>query len=286
MHWSERKNSIDDYISPEYYDSIIKDYIFNEKTDLDLFREYVMGKDFDSVLELGCGSGRATDVTVKEVSFRTLTLVDLSRDMINFVSNKYKSKETIKFSKSDHIDYLKNTDNKYDFVYCMWSLSHSIHAHMYRDGEQKGSKDTFETVESFVKNKINENGEMYIFHFDSTSQEQMILLSQWEKAYPLYTDITLQSPSKRTLDKVFEQLTRDNVIEFSCEHYTGKEISYKDEEEYLELFMNFHLETFFNKTELFDDVRSSILSMGEKYKNKDGSYKIKPGCFIYKIKRI
>lgn len=285
MHWSKRKNSVDDYIGPEYYDSIIKDYIFNNTTDLELFRQYIQGKKFKNILELGCGSGRATDVVVNEIDMDTLTLVDLSKDMIDFVKNKYKDRQNITYEKSDHIDFLKSADNQFDFAYCMWSFSHSIHAHLYRTGED-GVQDICDVIENFIRNKLTIDGEMYIFHFDSTSQEQMILLSQWKKIYPLYTDITQQTPSKKTLDKVFEQLTRDNVMEFSCEHYIGEKIHYKDSEEYLELFMNFHLETFFNKTKMFESVKNSILSMGEKYKNGDGSYDIKPGCFIYKLKRI
>ena len=286
MHWSERKNTIEEYISPKYYDSIIKDYIFNGISDLKIFQEYLSDKKFNNILELGCGSGRATDAALGALNYHQITLVDLSSVMIDFVSRKYSNLNEIRCKKSDHINYLRKSENKFDLVYCMWSLSHSIHAHLYEKGKEKGSEEVFNIVESFIRNNILKGGEMFIIHFDSTSQEQIILLNQWKKVYSLYTDITEQTPSKKLLDKVFEYLCRENVIEFSCEHYIGEEIEYQNDDEYLELFMNFHLETFFNKTDMFEDVKNSILSLGEKYKDQGGKYYIKPGCFIYKIKRL
>ncbi len=284
-NWSNRKNTVDDYISPEYYNSIIKDYVFNDLTDLEIFQQYIAGKTFESVLELGSGSGRVTDITLNSLNFNQLTLTDLSEQMIEFQKKKYRNRK-ISYVQSDHMDYLKTTLQKFDFVYCIWSLSHSINAHLYKAGKNFNSTDIFNNIKDFVKHRIKNDGEMFILHFDSTSQEQTILLSQWKRVYRLYTDITEQSPSKKILDKVFEDLARDNVIEFSSEHYIGRGITYCDDEEYLELFMNFHLETFFNKTNLFDVVKDDILSLGKKYKADDGSYTIKPGCFIYKVKKL
>lgn len=286
LPWYERKNAVDDYISPEYYDAIIKDYIFDNKTDIEIFEDFLGDRKFNSILELGSGSGRATDSILKHTKFEQLGLVDLSKDMLGFLKNKYSSYSNIKYNNFDHIIFLETTKEKFDLVCSMWSFSHSVHVALYELGREKGGEEISNIISNFMENNINTKGEMYIYHFDSTSQEQFILLNQWKKAFSLYTDLTDQSPSKVILDKVLEKMTRENKVEFSCKHLIGQAINYKNEEEFLELFMNFHLETFFNKTDKFEEVKQSILNLGKQYKNADGSYSIKPGCFVYKIKKL
>jgi hypothetical protein len=51
----------------------------------------------------------------------------------------------------------------------------------------------------------------------------------------------------------------------------------------LEVFMNFHLETFFNRHKLLSTVINDITKQIEQYRQDDGTYRVNPGCYIYKL---
>lgn len=285
-NWSQIKNNIDDYIKPEYYNRLIKDYVFEGKKDGILFEDFLDKREFPNVLELGCGSGRSTDIFVKNSTYSRLTLVDLSKDMISFVKNKYKKDRKINYVYSDHLSYLQTSKSKYDLVYSLWSLSHSIHANFHRLGLKKGKHFISKVIKDFIINNLNTNASFYIIHFDSMSEEQTILLNQWRKVYPIFKNTKKQSPSKLLLDKIFLELDNDKKILYSCEHLLGERINYKDQTELLEVFMNFHLETFFNKEKSFEKVKESIIDLSKGYLSKNGEYNVRSGCYIYKITKL
>lgn len=39
--WLKIQTTVEEYVNPEYYNKIIKDYIFDDKTDLELFNEWL-----------------------------------------------------------------------------------------------------------------------------------------------------------------------------------------------------------------------------------------------------
>lgn len=61
----------------------------------------------------------------------------------------------------------------------------------------------------------------------------------------------------------------------------GDPIVYETENDMLETFMNFHLETYFNTLPIVADVVENIKSQAEKYRDTKGSYTITPGCYMY-----
>ena len=288
--WSNKTNSIDEYIDAEYYDSIIKDYVFDGVTDLELFEKFLTKPKYNSVLELGSGSGRSTRVFLNNAQYSTLDLVDLSHQMLDTTQKKFKDHGNINFHQSDHISFLEDENKKstttYDLVFSLWSFSHSVHANLHKLGLQRGRKYLYQVLEEFIINKISTSGELFLIHFDSLSDEQKILMRQWKRVYPVYHDTSQQSPSKLIIDELLRDLRMKNKITFESTHHTGEPIHYTNTSELLEVFMNFHMETFFNKQELFNEVKQSVVSMSEEFKNPDDSYDITPGCFLYKVKRI
>lgn len=285
--WENYKNTVEDYVAPEYYNQILKEYVFNGLTDLKIFRNYLDHSFFENILELGSGSGRATDIFLdSSKGFSSLDLLDQSNQMISFLKNKYSKNTKINYLNSDHLNFMKNTIKKYDLVYSLWSLSHSIHAFLHSKGLKQGAFEAEDILLKFIENNINMGGEFYIVHFDSMSDEQKILMRQWRKVFPIFKNSKKQSPSKLILDRVFNKLDSNRKILFSCEHFLGEGISYKDENEYLEIFMNLHLETFFNKTEMFDTIKNDLLKLAGPYKDENGRITIAPACYIYKIKKL
>lgn len=289
--WLEYKTTVEEYIDPVYYNNILKDYIFNGKTDLEYFKEWLDKKiprdDKANILELGCGSGRATDVTTNTInpSLHHLKLLDLSNQMLDYTQKKTKHLNNISTIQSDTIDYLEKTDEKFDLVYSLWSFSHSVHQWLTRLGMDEGKEYLQKVLRKFITKNMTENAEFFLIHFDSKSDEQTILLRQWKKVFPIYDDLNNQSPSKQLIDEELNRLKNENIADFECNHLIGEEIVYSSEEEALEVFMNFHMEAYFNDSELLPVILGELKQYFKQYTDEKGRVKIKPGCFIYKIKK-
>lgn len=133
----------------------------------------------------------------------------------------------------------------------------------------------------FIRQNIAKHGSFFLIHFDSLSQEQSILMRQWKRVFPTFTNIDEQSPSKQVIDKTLLELDTKGEITLSINHLQGDAIHYESEDEVLETFMNFHLETYFNDSPLTENVIEDIKEQASKYRNEDGSYDITPGCYVY-----
>ena len=87
----------DKYLRPDYYDRILKEYIFEGKLDIEFLKERARqipsGAD---VIEFGPGSGRATGVIVDStMDTKSLTLVDLSDWMLAKCQERFADKKFI-----------------------------------------------------------------------------------------------------------------------------------------------------------------------------------------------
>lgn len=281
-------NSIEDYIPPDYYDKLLKEYNFLGKSDLDyfnLFLRHVSDKNIRKALELGSGSGRATDVFVaSSTKFSHLDLVDLSNDMVRRVKNKYKKNKKISIYKSDNLEYIKKTQNVYDLVYSLWSFSHSVHQHLI--DKNKKSAYIQKIIKKFIQGNMNSGARFFLIHFDSLSEEQKILMRQWRKFFPVFKSKTKQSPSKLILDKIFKSMEGKEIKNLIIRHLKGDPIVYNSIENALETFMNFHMETEFNRHENVQGIINELTEDIKRCKRGDGKYYIGTGCFIYIFEKI
>lgn len=280
---------VDDYINPKYYNRLLKEYTFNNLSDLEHFEKYIysnVNKKNITALELGCGSGRVTDIFLKKITdFKQFDLVDLSQEMIEFSKKRFSKYNNLNFFSQDSINFLKKTNKKYDFVFSLWSLSHSIHDHMSKEGVEKASASIRKILINFIKNKLAKNAVFFLIHFDSLSDEQRIVKRQEAKSSPVYIETNKQSHSKRLIDDVFKFLSKKKIIKFTCKHYIGKTIKYKSINEALETFMNFHMETYFNRSDDLGEIINEIIKDFEPYRRGPKVY-ISPRCFIYTFKKV
>ena len=283
--WLKITTEVEDYIEPEYYNRLLKHYIFNGKTDLDIFRDYLLNiSNCSEILELGCGSGRVSDVFVKNASKKyNYDLLDLSHQMLDYTKDKF-SKFNFNYIESDTIDYLLNNTKKYDFVFSLWSYSHSVHQQMHKYGVSSGNSYVEAALRKFIISDLLPNGKMFIIHFDSLSEEQEILMKQWKKFYPTFSDTSKQSPSLIVTDSVLSKLQSENIIDYKITHLTGEEIGYDSLEEAMEIFLNFHMESYANEKFELSSVYRDVEEYIKKFKKNDKIY-IKPGCFIIEIKK-
>lgn len=277
--WLAKVNTVEDYLPPEYYQHLLKPYTFGGVSDLSLLEKFLYNKNFSKVLELGCGSGRASGTVVSTIPTADYTFSDLSKRMLE-VARQHLPKNS-SFIVSDAVEYMENIEDMYDLVYTLWSFSHSTHQHIHRLGIKKAEDYISSVIKKFIRENIVKDGSFFLIHFDSLSQEQSILMRQWKRVFPAFANIEEQSPSKQILDKTLLELDTKGEITLSINHLQGDAIHYKSEDEVLETFMNFHLETYFNNSPLTESVIDDIKGQISKYRNDDGSYDIAPRCYVY-----
>ena len=277
--WLKHTNSIEEYLPPKYYKQLLRPYRFNGVTDLQLLENFLKDKRASNILELGCGSGRASDVAVSLIPRATYTFSDLSERMLETAKKNLPPKSS--FVTADAIEFMERTNDQYDLIYTLWSFSHSTHQHMHRLGIEKAGQYISTVIKKFIKENMKSGSLFFLIHFDSLSDEQRILMSQWKRIFPIFANTEQQSPSKKIIDQTLMALDNEGQITLSINHMHGDPIIYASENDMLETFMNFHLETYFNTSPIVTDVVEDIRSQTERYKNVDGTYIITPGCYIY-----
>lgn len=288
--WLKIITSIKDYVEPNYYDRLLKDYIFNKKSDLAYLKDFLSSLHIHKtakILELGCGNGRATKVALTEFPGAQFDLVDLSPRMLKDARRRFAEKKIpIRYIRSDSTTYLENTNEIYDVIFTLWSFSHSTHQILSKMGLRDGKRRIQKTIRKFVLKNMKVGSAFFLIHFDSLSDEQKILIRQWKRVYPIFRDNRRQSPSKRYIDDVLRKLSDDGIIKLSAAHYKGKPIVYRSPNEALEIFMNFHMESFFNESPYAKEIIESLIKYFKTFEKSNGSIEIAPGCFVYKFIKI
>lgn len=277
--WLIHTNSVEEYLPPEYYKRLLRPYTFNGVSDLQLLEKFLKDTQASNILELGCGSGRASSIAVSLIPRATFTFSDLSERMVETAKKNLPPKSS--FITADALEFMERTNDQYDLTYTLWSFSHSTHQHMHRLGIEKAKQYISSVIKKFVKENMKSSSRFFLIHFDSLSDEQRILMSQWKRIFPVFANTEQQSPSKQIIDQTLLDFDNEGLITLSINHMRGDPIIYASENDMLETFMNFHLETYFNTSPIIADVVEDIRSQAERHRKMDGSYKITPGCYIY-----
>ncbi len=229
--WLTKVNTIEEYLSPDYYQHLLKPYTFGGMSDLLLLEKFLHKKNPAKVLELGCGSGRASSIVTSAIPTAQYTFSDLSKRMLE-VAKQHLPKNS-SYVASDVVAYMDSTKNIYDLVYTLWSFSHSTHQHIHRLGLEKAEKYISSIIKKFIRENITSNGLFFLIHFDSLSQEQRILMRQWKRVFLAFTHLDEQSPSKQIIDKVLLDFDIRGEIILSINHLQGDAIHYNSEDEIL-----------------------------------------------------
>ncbi len=277
-----------EYLSPDYYNKLLRPYVFGDKDDLNLFQDYLLKLPDapKNAIEFGCGTGRGTQVFLDHFKNSKLSILDLSTQMLNFTSKKLNVHNTMC---SDTIDFMKKTPEKFDFVFSLWSFSHSVHQQLEKFVDLNlGKKYIVDVLEKFITENLSDNGHMFIIHFDSQSEEQTILMKQWAKKSKVYDRFEQKSLSLEYIQSALESLKDNNIISYQLRHQKGEKIKYDNEDNALETFVNFHLEGVFNSEE--NDVLSQVIqelkTEFKKYTDeKDGTISIGTGCYLIEISK-
>lgn len=289
--WLSITTTVEEYVSPEYYGELLKDYVFGGKTDLEFFSTFLSrltpSKDLE-ILELGCGSGRATNVLFDWLGEKSAPfhLVDLSNQMLDFSKNRFSNRQGGAYVQSDSVKFMEETDEKYDLAFSLWSFSHSVHQILTEKGPGKGTEYIQSVLNKFFRENMKSGSSFFLIHFDSLSDEQRILIQQWKKVFPTFEQNDVQSPSKLLIDEELAALEKEGAVLVDAQHHIGEEIVYTSEDEALEIFLNFHMESYFNESEILPEMIEELKTYFQQYTDSEGRVKIKPGCFIYQVNRL
>lgn len=285
--WLSITTTLEKYIEPDYYDKILKNYIFNGKHDLDFLKEAAESvADAANIVEFGPGTGRATSVVIAAIKdIKSLTLVELSDRMLEKCKERFSSKKFIEYINSDTIDFILSNNKQFDFAFSLWSFSHSVHQSLKSLGLEAGKIKVREAITKLLTNSLKPGGSFFLIHFDSLSQEQSISIKQRRKDNFVFQENTQQSPSKLLIDEILAKLKNNRDIDFGCQHFIGEPIKFNSMDEALEYYLNFHMESHFNESKNIQVILEELTNDIKKFQSLDGSIKITPGCFIYNIAR-
>ena len=284
--WLQKKWKEENYLPSQYYNKLLKPYIFGGLEDTAVFKNFLETLSAcDNALELGCGTGRGSHTFRGEFPKSRFEMLDLSETMINCVKPRFDSSLT-SFVCQDSLSYMSHTKNTYDLVFSLWSFSHSIHQTMEKLTDQRKGFESIEGIfETFLRNNIRSGGSFYLIHFDSQSEEQRILLKQWAKIHPLYSAYKEPSHSYKMIEKSLKKLSDQGYLEYDIQHLKGEPITYKNMDEALEIFINFHLEGALqrtNDTDITNSVLEDLRTYFEDRQTTAGEIIIQPGCYIMK----
>lgn len=282
----EHSWKIEDYIPAEYYDRILKNYDFAGQSDLQILAAAAAEfnwPDCAKVLELGCGTGRATQVVLDARPGQSIDVLDLSPQMLAAAVARHGA-HALRPIQSDAVDFMASVGEAYDFVYSLWSFSHSVHQHIIEDRAAYVRS----TVKSFLSNRLSSGGRFFLIHFDILSEEQRLTIPLWNRIHKDILRDNTQSQSLLLLQEVFEDLARDGVINFSLKHLIGDEVVFESITEAVEIYMNFHLEAQFNQLprEEIEQVIEHVAVSLQPHLRADGSVAVKPGCFVAALDRL
>lgn len=284
-----------DYVSPDDYGRLLKPYSFGGKTDLQMLEEFLRSK-FDiqsgtrgsiqSALELGCGTGRATDVIMNTANVDDFTLLDLSPQMLDAVRAKYAQHSGMHFEQSDTIEYLEKSNDQFDLICSMWSFSHSVHQVLDKYAYLNDTFRVQDAVRRMVNIMMKPGAHFYMMHVDSLSDEQRMLFRQWARTFPMFGDTEHQTPSKLLMDDVLHELQQNGEIaDLTIEEHRGDQIEYASMDEALDACLNFHLESFFNDRPEAEEVANDLHNALQAYEQDDGKIAIQPGSITYQFQK-
>jgi len=295
---STNKQFTTTYLTPQYYDQILKKYSHHNIDDLEILAENLRKQPhYDNILELGCGSGRATKVILNNCTYNQLTLTDLSSEMLDYTKNgvifedqnppqRSTLNAQLKIVPTDHLQYLMTTQDKYDLVVSLWSLGHSIDPWYLKLGENAETIIKY-ILKTFIIQNLNPKGRIFFIHTDWQSEEQLIRRECRQLNDPnnhLTYYKFADSPSVRICKEVFTELVQRNILDGNgtkATHLLGDEIKYDSIDEALEVFLNFHMEGEFNNGEAKNKTEKFLVNKLQNITRGKGSLSIGTGFWVF-----
>lgn len=281
--WLKYKCQGADYLPPDYYTALLRPYVFCGKPDVEWFQEFLLShaiKKHPKTLEIGPGTGRATAAFLNLVNPGHLTLLDRSSRMLTWLKDSIPAEVSAELCAGDAIEFCQRTNDRFDLLYSLWSISHAVHQTIFGLGVERGTSEASTALRRLFEVVLKPGGAAFLLHFDSTSPEQVIALRQRSKLFTFFRP-GHKSPSQVILEQLFAELNATKTFRVTMRRMLGAPIVYSSMEEALEIFMNFHMEGYFNASPMVASVISELQEDLHRFQQKNGTISIQPACLIY-----
>lgn len=288
-----------DYLTPQYYNKILKKYSSGNFDDLAILKTFInKDKLLNNILELGCGTGRATKVLCENINFKKLVLTDISQEMLDYTREliSVNKNNKIEYKRVDHIKYLLDTKEKFDLVISYWSYAHSVYP-CYEKYTFQAESLIKSILIKFIIMNIEKNGRLLMIQTDGDSEEQRIVKNCWFIADSLKEHKNIQkeyykeyiSPANYILRGVYKDLVKSKILDIKTTKIIkiiGNSVKYKDIDDAIEIFMNFHLEGKYNNSDIEKDIISYLKQEFERIIKKKGELRITTGYFVFQAQKV
>ena len=143
------------YFKHFYKNKSSKNFIFNKRKEIVLSQ---IKNNYGNILDIAAGSGEISSSIIDNNNFNEITLIDISKKMLNLAKIKINSRKNINFINDDFFNY--EFKNKFDYVISLGILAHISNTDDFfkkiSDFSKKDSKIVLQSsLEDFLTNKIN-----------------------------------------------------------------------------------------------------------------------------------
>ena len=181
---------------------------------------FVEKNEYNSILEIGCGTGFLTKFLCEKVKFKTLEAIDIVEDCKDYI---LQINPNIEFINADIEEYLKNDNKKYDLIISNATLQWV---------------ENFEKTIKILKQKLNPNGELIISTFGKENFREIYHVIGTTLAYysqielkELFSDFEIQTEEEihimsfSTPKEVLKHLQSTGVNAIENKGWTKKDLT-------------------------------------------------------------
>lgn len=273
----------DIYTRPNLYDEALPSYIFAGKPDEDLLRTKLetlfKAADGTRALELGCGTGRMTEVIREFVD--ELTCVDSSPEMLRAFRARIPGVEPILANARKFVEAasLARPRSTYDFIVACWSLNYPLlECFEFNNGMQiihrslgEGRAKAHQFLDQLIGSLAPE-GTFMTFFFDPDCAEQSVVTELWEQFAPF------PGSGRDYTRRLLREYLMSCEGETQVQHYTGHSLA-RDFEQARTWYLAGHLKGFPPLTEQ-RGVRGAVDTFLQQYLESDGTVRVPSGLYV------
>ncbi|EME3529414.1 class I SAM-dependent methyltransferase [Enterococcus faecium] len=268
-----------DLYLPEYF--FFDNYTKSYKEEIDIIISNLDSKIYNTILELGVGTGRITE---KIIPFSENYIgLDISESMIDKITRKLANNKA-DFFVYDINEFIRSTSSldNVDFLCSFWAFNYSVLAHFERKNFNTNTLIPCEDLNLAEKQAIdqivrllsllNPGTDFLFFYFDTYSVEQSYVTTVLEQQLPFPHN------DRGYTFKVFKKAL-SFASEYSNTHLNGY-VYIKNDKHLLDYFKTLHLKGAINTSQ----DEQALINHFSAYKKRDGTYKIPAGVNVVKGK--
>lgn len=147
--------------------------------------ELAKRKAYENILEIGCGTGLLTELTVKKFEYKNYTAIDLVEECAEYIN---RISPDITFINCDIENFLPQTNEKYDLIISNAALQWV---------------NDFEGVINSLKKRLNKNGELIFSTFGKENFREISFITNTQLEYYSIKDLEEMFPNSYIYPEIY-----------------------------------------------------------------------------------